>query len=270
MLIRSLALCLPFVLIACAPMAPRSGTATSVTVPSADAKVKGIPGTLYEPIGAGPFPVVILLNGCGGLHWDADIFSGITGQYLPNGIATLAIDYFGARGIGEPCKTVKEADESVAYGVRDVHAAVAWLAGRPEIDSKRIFLQGYSNGARIAIAAIDARRPMVDNAMANELAVDPPHVAGVIAYFPYCFADTKFPVPTRIFVGEKDDWTPAPRCQAIVDKTNVELTVYPKATHDFVHPGPERTYQGHHMSWDRPATDDAQQHALQFIQSQGK
>jgi dienelactone hydrolase len=269
MLIRSLAFCLPLALIACAPMAPGSGP-TSVTVPSDDAKIKGIPGTLVEPSGAGPFPVVILLNGCGGLGWEGDVLRGVSWDYLSKGIATLTIDYFGARGISQPCKTVKDLDESVVYGVRDVHAAVVWLTARPGIDSQRIFLQGYSNGARIAIAAIDAQRPMVDDAMVGQPAVDPPKVAGVIAYFPYCFAGTKFPVPTRIFIGEKDDWTPASRCQAISDRTKVELTVYPNATHDFVHPGPDHTYQGHHMGWDRGATEDAHRQAAQFVLSQGR
>jgi dienelactone hydrolase len=95
-------------------------------------------------------------------------------------------------------------------------------------------------------------------------------VAGVVAYYPYCFADTKFSVPTKIFIGEKDDWTPAPRCEAIVDRKNVEITVYPKALHAFAESGAEHTYLGHRMGEDRAATADAQQHALQLIQAQSK
>ena len=70
-LIRRLALCLPLVLIGSAPMATETGTATSVKVPVDDARTKSINSVLYEPLGSGPFPAVIILAG----------FDAVTGRW---------------------------------------------------------------------------------------------------------------------------------------------------------------------------------------------
>ncbi len=44
-----------------------SGCATSVSFQSADRSTT-VDGTLFKPDGAGPFPGVVLLHGCGGIR----------------------------------------------------------------------------------------------------------------------------------------------------------------------------------------------------------
>jgi len=226
-----------------------------VNIPVADPKTKFVAAALFEPEGAGPFPVVIILSGCTGVGPDAGIVRRVNADYLPKGIATLVVDSFTPRGITEACSDPNL--DAVRYRVKDAYAAMSWLSARSEIDSKHIFLQGYSHGAITAIAAIDAEWP----------ATHQQKFAGVIAFYPYCFSSSKFSVPTIILVGELDDWTPAELCEGIVDKTNVEITVYPKALHAFAMPGLDMMYLGHHVAYQEAATNDAQRRALALIES---
>ena len=232
-----------------------------VNIPVDDAKTKFVAAALFEPEGTGPFPAVIILSGCAGVGRDAGIVRRVNADYLPKGIATLVVDSFTARGItGGVCSSDPNEPKSVnavGYRAEDAYAAGVWLTRRPEIDAKHIFLQGYSQGARAAIAAIDAQWP----------ATHQQKFAGVIAFYPYCSSSSKFSVPTIILVGQSDDWTPAKLCEDIVDKTNVEITVYPKAWHAFATPGLDRMYLGHHLAYDEEATNDGQRRAVALVES---
>lgn len=228
-------------------------------IPVDDAKTKFIAAALFEPEGAGPFPAVIILNGCAGVGADAGIVRRVNADYLPKGIATLVVDSFTPRGITEACSEPNDPKnlDAVGYRAEDAYAAAGWLARRPEIDAKHIFLQGYSQGAMAAIAAADAGRP----------ATQQRKFAGVIAFYPFCFSSSKFSVPTIILVGEADDWTPAKLCEGIADKANLEITVYPNALHAFATPGLDMMYLGHHVAYQEEATSDAQRRALALIEA---
>jgi len=227
-----------------------------VKIPVDDAKTKFVAAALFEPDGAGPFPAVIILSGCAGVGPDAGIVRRVNADYLPKGIATLIVESFMPRGIVEVCSDPKILD-TIGYRVKDAYAAMSWLSARSEIDSKRIFLQGYSHGAITAIAAIDAQWP----------ATHQQKFAGVIAFYPYCSSSSKFSVPTIILIGQSDDWTPAKLCEDIADKTNLEITVYPKAFHAFAAPGLDIMYLGHHLAYDEQATNDGQRRALALIEA---
>ena len=43
-------------------------------------------------------------------------------------------------------------------------------------------------------------------------------VAGVVAYYPFCYENDDPSVPVLVLVGEKDDWTPAATCQPFAAK----------------------------------------------------
>lgn len=232
-----------------------------VKIPVEDANTKSVFAVLFEPAGAGPFPAVIILNGCVGLDADADIVRRLNAEYLVRGIATLVLDSFSPRGITSVCgQPAPDRNVTIGYRVKDAYAAVNWLSTRPEIDSKRIFFQGYSHGAIAAISATNARNPVT--------ATQQQKVAGVIAFYPYCFSpDIKFSVPTIILIGQLDDWTPARACEGISDKTNLAITVFPNARHAFATPGLDGVYGGYHLKYDEAATNDAQRRAREFIAS---
>jgi dienelactone hydrolase len=72
-------------------------------------------------------------------------------------------------------------------------------------------------------------------------------------------------------IGEKDDWTPAAKCQAVTGKTNFEVVVFPGATHVFNMPSEKPIdFLGHHFVYDEKATQDAQEHADAFMAAQKK
>jgi dienelactone hydrolase len=217
-----------------------------VQIPVEDAKTHFVAGALFEPEGAGPFPAVVILGGCGGVADDLGIVERVNADYLPKGIATLVLDSFTPRGYGDICRQIGAV--SAHRRAQDAYAALTWLGKRKEIDAKHVFLQGYSHGASAAIDAIDPA-----NAAGHAQ-----QFAGVVAFFPYCFsAASTFPVPTIILIGAEDVITPPALCQRIEDRTNLELIVYPGAGHSFATPG--------QVNYLEPVATDAQRRAAALI-----
>src|SRR3977135_2958324 len=76
-----------------------------VDIPSGSATLHA---QLYKPDGAGPFPVVIALHGCGGLggHSEAVLprYRDWAEQLLKEGNAVLLPDSYGSRELGPQCR----------------------------------------------------------------------------------------------------------------------------------------------------------------------
>lgn len=122
-----------------------------------------LPGILTLPNGKGPFPAVVFLSGAG--PQDADETTGfnkplkdIAWGLATDGIAALRYPkrtyVYGAKSSANPQDfTVK--DEYID----DARAAVALLAARTDINSRKIFLTGHGEGGYIAprVAAGDSQ-----------------------------------------------------------------------------------------------------------------
>ncbi len=236
-----------------------------VSIPVSDSAVKAIAGALFKPSGAGPFPVVVYLSGCAGLDNEADraMQKAAIEHYKSKGVATLIVDPFTPRGemqgvcadLADPAKASK-GPEYFGRTSKDALAAVSALKAMPDIDQKHIFLQGYSFGAIGSLTAIDKKNPASQDA----------GVAGLVAYYPFCFDGVDPSVPVLVLIGEKDDWTPAAKCQAVTGKADFNVVVYPGDTHAFtMNFGKPIDFAGHHMEYDEKATQDAQQRADAFI-----
>jgi pimeloyl-ACP methyl ester carboxylesterase len=108
-------------------------------------------GTLTVPLGAGPFPAVVLIPGSGPLNRDEEIFGHkpflvIADHLARSGIAVLRFD---DRGVGGSTGgTVEEATTEELAG--DTRAGVEFLKTQLSISSDRIGLVGHSEGAIIA------------------------------------------------------------------------------------------------------------------------
>jgi dienelactone hydrolase len=92
------------------------------------------------------------------------------------------------------------------------------------------------------------------------------------AFNPPCKAAWAPPgIPTLIFVGALDDWTPAADCSNKIASWGndgpVELVVYPGATHGFYYPHlqPGTTLFGHWLEYNGEAADNASQRLRQFL-----
>jgi dienelactone hydrolase len=174
-------------------------------------------------------------------------------------VAILIVDSFTPRNEPNGVCAKLDGENFIQYATRgsnDALAAVAVLKAMPEIDAKHIFLAGFSLGAVSSLLATESK-----NAASRDGAV-----AGVIAYYPFCYDGVDPSVPVLVLIGEKDDWTPAAKCQAVTGKTNFEVVVYPGATHVFNTPSEKpRDFLGHHFVYDEKATQDAQQRADAFM-----
>src|SRR5262249_29401225 len=144
---------------------PASYTETEFTVGSGDWP---LPGTLEMPVGAGPFPALVLVQGSGPNDRDETLFGNKPFKDLAlglasRGVAVLRYDkrtkVYQAKLAGVPGLTVTE------EVVEDALAAVKTLRAQPRIDPARVFVLGHSLGGmlipRIAARPASLTRPIL-------------------------------------------------------------------------------------------------------------
>jgi dienelactone hydrolase len=93
------------------------------------------------------------------------------------------------------------------------------------------------------------------------------------AFYPPCEQAVQRPlIPTLIFIGTRDDWTPAADCSRRIagwgdDGPPVELIVYPGAYHGFYYTylQPGRTMFEHWLEYNGAAADDADRRLHRFL-----
>ena len=224
-----------------------------------------LPATVYRPAGAGAFPFVVLLHGCGGLrekamwtHW----IEPWAAFFTANGIGVAVPDSFAPRGVTEVCTSnpgpwaVRRAD--------DAYSAHAWLSTQPYVDAGRIAVMGMSNGGRTVLAALRATgdRPL--------------RFSFGIALYPGCRSDTTsaFYAPLLILIGADDNVTPARYCQEIQrvrrqGTPEVRLVLYPRAPHTFDMKLPDRTVLRMRLGHDADAAADAPKQVARFLADYG-
>jgi dienelactone hydrolase len=211
--------------------------AERVTIPAPDGVA--LVGHWMPRPGGGIGPAVVALHGCGGLFDRTGAafdqrYAGYAERLHQAGFHVLLPDSFGSRGSGPIC-TVPNGERRITVETRrgDALAAVDWLASRPEVDSRRIVMLGWSHGATTTLSAMNAARPSHARA-----------IAAAVVFYPGCSALLKEPfelrAPMLMLLGEKDDWTPPQPCVRLVDRlrqaqppAEVELHVYADSHHGF-------------------------------------
>ena len=257
-----------------APVSPASAAAVAAPATAtepATARVR-LPGDPGAPVLTGYWfmpregsvarsqllPVVVALHGCGGLvdmkvaakragtiEEVIDPAAGLQSRYreyahwlTERGYAVLMPDSFSPRGKAQGICTESLDARSIDDKTRraDAMAALRWVAKQPGIDTRRIVLLGWSNGAQAVLAAIDASRPWP---------TDTPNVDRAVAFYPGCKRavqqhDFRLRSPLLLMIGGADDWTPATRCamlqnavQSRQPKARFRLEIYPGAYHGF-------------------------------------
>jgi dienelactone hydrolase len=216
-----------------------------IEIPSGEDKP--LAGIVYRPAGAGPFPVVVALHGCGGLFGAGGTIStrhSDWGRRLADqGYLVVFPDSYASRGLGSQClvkdRTVRPGRERVA----DVLVTRQWLLQRADVMKDRISLLGWSNGGSSVLWAIAADRKPKDS---------DPDFRSAVAFYPGCRLlaqsaerkDWENRIPLLILIGDKDDWTPAGPCQQLAATTvaagrRTAVVTYPNAVHEFDHPNRE-------------------------------
>jgi len=205
----------------------------------------GLHGILYRPEGAGPFPAVVALHGCGGLVNRAgkavSRFADWGNRLAAAGFAVLFPDSYASRGLTAQCRVRERKVRSSRERVADARAAQRWLQNQPWAKKDHVSVIGWETGAMAALWAVRRR------AVAREPA---PDFRSAVAFYPGCQqlrnSAWSARVPTLILIGRADDWTPPGPCEQMVAEARgrsarAAIVVYPGAYHDFDRPDyPER------------------------------
>jgi len=224
-------------------------------------------GYLRRPEGSGPFPAVVLLHGCNGSpeaidqNWGATVSSW--------GYVTFAMDSFGPRGLKNSCVGGRPDDI-----FSDAYRALNYLVQQPFVDPKRVAVVGFSQGGWITLWSVE--RGGIEKASENKF-------RAAVAFYPPCAGfRSAMAIPTLILIGESDDWTTADACRKLVageddigtsrqktDAAPIQIVVYPGAYHGFDVSALRFpvTYFGHHMEFNKSATDQSREALRGFLEA---
>jgi carboxymethylenebutenolidase len=283
----SCSLALPIAAISAFAVWTADATAASlperVTFASADGRTTLV-GYVFLPEGPRPsrMPAVVMMHGRAGAYsslakgkYDASTLSKRHQQWghiwALQGYLAILVDGFGPRGYpsGFPRFSYdSRPDELNEVTVRplDAYGALAYLRTRNDVIADRIALQGWSNGASATLATMSATAPGI---------TAPTPSTGFragLALYPACglkgqFADGIKPyAPVRVFHGSGDEEVSPRRCAELVAKSqaiggDIQVQLYPDATHGFDDPSPSRQDDEANAS----ATRDAIPRAIGFF-----
>ena len=177
-------------------------------------------------------PAVVLLHGSAGMLPDRIKYGP---QLAAMGIAALLVETYDSRrdvaiGFIERVLNITE-----TMFVADAYAALAYLAGRPEIDSRRVALAGFSYGGMATEYALYAQ-------MAEALAPSGQRFVGHVAFYAPCiarFVDSRTTgAPLLMLYGADDELMQPERCERLANElraggSKVDINVYPGAVHQW-------------------------------------
>lgn len=173
-------------------------------------------------------PAFVFLHGSGGRLFHHHRYLELAREH---GFATLQIDSFGPRGVGSTVGN--QTNVTAAMMTADALRALVFLAKQPNIDPDKIVIMGSSKGG---VAALYAAWNPVRETIAGGL-----DYAGYLLLYPLCtkIEDGKVTAnAVRVFIGDKDNWTPAAPCIAQAERMQAlgrdwAITLYEGAYHGF-------------------------------------
>jgi dienelactone hydrolase len=193
-------------------------------------------GTLFVPetaTAASPVPAVVILHGSGGVRATRELT--YARQFAAMGVAALVVDAFAARRERWSNFVERLLNVTETMLMADAHAALQFLAARPEIDADRVALLGFSYGAMATTYA--AYRTVADRLTENGLGF-----GAHIAFYGPCvaeFADERTTgAPVLMLMGRLDKIIDVERCAAVAAElerggSDVETIVYDDAYHQW-------------------------------------
>ena len=241
-----------------------AGGSSTVNVPSIpEATLKPpsgvIPTIISKPDGAGPFPAVVLLHGCGGINqYSLNVLTSYAKHFNSLGYVAAIPDSFSPRTGKDVC-----ADTSIVSTLdrtEDAFSVLRYLIGTGLVIPTKVAVLGQSHGAGTVLTI--AEKPQYRPGEG---------FAGGIALYPWC---PDGPNPTRlpllVLIGGRDSWTPAPRCDLYVERLreagrSIEYHVYPEAAHSYDMSGNSRVEHGHLLGWDGDAALDTSKRIDEFL-----
>lgn len=224
-------------------------------------------GDIAIPAGAGPFPAIVLLHGCGGY---TDQFRRDWPGYLNGlGYLTFSVDSFGPRGFRKCNRElfgIRDTDRGQRdrYLARDAYGALDFLANVPIVDKARVAVMGFSFGA-ITVNYLAGRNLREPGARAFRAA---------IGFYGHCYrlATPDNMMPLLLLIGSEDKWLRddprGPGCERFAGTDNVELHALKGAHHGFDNSRfktPRTDIAGNTMQYSAEATQRARAFVKDFL-----
>ncbi len=122
-----------------------------IEYPSFDGR--NIPAFVFQPPGAGPHPVVILIHGGPEAQYRPYFSTTVQSYVNEMGVAVIAPNVRGSNGYG---KSYLQLDNGKLRedSVRDIGALLDWLQTREQFDSSRVAVMGGSYGGYMVLASM--------------------------------------------------------------------------------------------------------------------
>ncbi len=283
-----------------APM-PTPRLVEKVQIPSRIVGEKPLEGYWIAGQGQGPKPAVVLLHGRGGLYGagvlpegagsEARVWDRVTARHRAwadfwwaRGYAVLLVDSFSSRGFPRGFALGSHAQRPATVSEmrvrpRDAWAGFRWLAARSaEVDSRRIALQGWSNGGTAVFYTTSDQGLRQEGAMPDvhsRAVASGRAFRAVIALYPGCpsslaKAGFRSPVPTLVMIPTNDVEVSSERCLAMVESAHakgepVSHRLYVGAEHGFDSPDAETQARPQNETARRLAFESAERFLLRWM-----
>jgi len=252
-----------------------------VTFPSADGKTTLVAYVFTPAKVSARMPAVVMMHGRAGAYssaakgrYDASTISQRHRMWgtlwAANGFVAVLVDGFGPRGYpaGFPRFSYENRPDvvnEVTVRPLDAYGALNWLRTRNDIAADRIGLHGWSNGGSATLATMAAGAGFGPPASLKGF-------SAALVFYAACGLRGRFDegyrpyAPTRMFHGTADEEVSSRRCNTLVERSrklggDIEITLYPGATHGFDDPGRARQ----NIAANRTAKEDATARALRFF-----
>jgi dienelactone hydrolase len=166
--------------------------------------------TVTQPEGAGPFPVVIMLHGCGGQRPFQNEMARVAADA---GAAVVQVDSYSPRRISRVAAIATVCTGAQMHGrerAGDLYAAMAWTRTQNWADPQRIVAMGWSHGAWTIMDSLALRSgaEMRRTTGLDDLPDEPLQgLAGTLIIYPYASVGS--------YAGRRD-WRMAPRSIAVL------------------------------------------------------
>lgn len=222
-------------------------TAANTSYPTGSARRDAY---LARPEGDGTFPGVVIIHEIFGLN---ENIRDITRRFANEGYAALAVDLFSnqnrmvcmARFMGGMMFSSTSTNHQ---GIRDLKAALSFLAEQPEVDSERVGAIGFCLGGTFAVAWACADNRL--KAIAPYYAMNPRPLKAVERLCPVVGS-----YPTGDFTTE-----PGKKLDIELDRYEIphDIKIYPGTKHSF--------FNDQRPNYDAAAAADSWERVLAFFQ----
>lgn len=133
------------------------------------------------PEGTGPFPLVIISHGSGGVHPGLTRWSN---DFKKIGLATIIMDHYGPRGWSRG-KRPPKGEEATEWRATDLIDILKEVISNEQVDKAHIVLAGWSAGAALTMSGLENEDLYTETGLSHS-------IKSGILFYPYMYACNVF------------------------------------------------------------------------------